>query len=474
VKASLALALALAVSACIAPALRAEGPAGGEKADSDPLAASSARVFPILRRSCVGCHGSQKQSGKLRLDAAEHLLKGGRRGGAVVPGKAAESLVVQRVSAQGEERMPPEGKGEPLSAEEVEAIRKWIDAGAKVDAVGAGAEPSAVEVKVGALPAGYAPVFALAGDSSASRFAVGRGGSVEVYSVPSGTEAAKKDGAKKDESATQPELLVRLEGHADAVQSLAFSPDGKLLASGEFRIVRVWRTDDWSLHRTLDGHADRVLALAFSPDAKRLAAAGGLPSESGEVRAWDLEGGDDRGRTLWSVAPHSDAVLGLDWSRDGKSIITAGADRVTYVLAAESGKTLRRLEGHTHHVLGAALSPEGKQAASVGGDGKLRVWDLENGLVVQTANAHSRAATRVVYRDDGKEIVTAGEDGQVRVWSEKGQEKRSFTEAKGAVQAAGLFLGSKRCAAAEQEGTVRVYDLEKNRLLYVLEGGGRG
>ncbi|MBI2477717.1 MAG: hypothetical protein HYV60_03435 [Planctomycetia bacterium] len=86
-------------------------------------------VKPILRERCLACHGALKQESVLRLDTGSLIRHGGESGAAIEPGNAAASLLVERVTAESEdERMPPEGK--PLAPDEIELLKKWIDAGA--------------------------------------------------------------------------------------------------------------------------------------------------------------------------------------------------------------------------------------------------------------------------------------------------------------------------------------------------------
>lgn len=89
-------------------------------------------IRPILEKSCFKCHGAEKQKGKLRMDSLEALLKGGENGPIVTKGKGAESPMVQAVARLVEDdAMPPEGKGDPLSKEQIGLLRAWVDQGAK-------------------------------------------------------------------------------------------------------------------------------------------------------------------------------------------------------------------------------------------------------------------------------------------------------------------------------------------------------
>ena len=89
-------------------------------------------IKPLLAQKCFACHGALRRRARLRLDAAPLIRKGGKSGLVVVPGDAAASLLIQRVTASDpEERMPPEGEGEPLTSLQVKLLRAWIDQGAE-------------------------------------------------------------------------------------------------------------------------------------------------------------------------------------------------------------------------------------------------------------------------------------------------------------------------------------------------------
>src|SRR5437867_900127 len=414
-------------------------------------AQSTSDVLALFSRRCVECHGPSKQSATLRLDSLDAVFRGGRSGPPVLAGKSEESLLYQRVQKGAEKRMPL--KKDPLTDSELDLIRRWIDSGAKAEASPADARASEqLSLRPEALPRDFSPVFCLAGDPVGSRFALGRGLTVEVRELLEAGGEAKSEG-----KAREAKTIATLRGFGDVVQALAFSRDGKRLAAGEFGVVKVWDSQSWELLGALGPHPDRVLALVFSPDGKRLASGGGLSGERGEVKVWDLE----TGALAWSVAPHSDTVFALDWQQDGTRIITGGADRVTYVLEATDGKTIRRLEAHTHHVLGVALSPDGKRAVSAGADRTARLWDVEKGEYLRALRVNEKSVTSAAFSPDGKEIVTTSGDGTVRFWDPENQNQRgSFGEAKNYLQAGAYFSGGKRYAAAEQDGAVRVYDME--------------
>ncbi|HWB98499.1 MAG TPA: c-type cytochrome domain-containing protein, partial [Bryobacteraceae bacterium] len=177
-------------------------------------------IVPIFEANCAGCHAGNVKMGSLDLDTFEGLMKGGNNGVVVVPGKSAESRLYLMVMGKATPAMPLSGK--KLAAGEIELIRKWIDGGAKPPAPG------------------------------------------EVV--------AKKGPAIPD---IRPKVAVKAE-----IGSLAWRPDGKLLALGTYREVRLVDPQSKQVVATLGGHAQEVRAVAFSPDGKLLAAAGGLPARN--------------------------------------------------------------------------------------------------------------------------------------------------------------------------------------------------
>ncbi len=89
-------------------------------------------IKPMFEKSCFKCHGDEKHKGKLRLDSLEAALKGGEDGKVIKPGHSAQSILVQNVARLDEDdAMPPDGKGDPLTKEQIGLIRAWIDQGAK-------------------------------------------------------------------------------------------------------------------------------------------------------------------------------------------------------------------------------------------------------------------------------------------------------------------------------------------------------
>ncbi len=205
-------------------------------------------------------------------------------------------------------------------------------------------------------------------------------------------------------------------GHSVAVLSVAWSPDGKRIASGSNdATVQVWDAVDYR------GHSVAVLSVAWSPDGKRIASG----SNDATVQVWDAVDG----RHVYTYRGHADWVSSVAWSPDGKRIASAGGDKTVQVWDAEDGSYVYIYRGHSDAVLGLAWSPDGKHivsgggyfdsvnfVGSGGGDTTAQVWDAADGSHVYIYHGHSDLVWTVVWSPDGKRIASGSADKTVQVW----------------------------------------------------------
>ncbi|HWC88687.1 MAG TPA: WD40 repeat domain-containing protein, partial [Pirellulales bacterium] len=174
--------------------------------------------------------------------------------------------------------------------------------------------------------------------------------------------------------------LDSLAGHQGPIVWVAFASRGDLVSLATDKLGIVWNTiPPWTLERTIGNVdepsllVDRVLALAFSPDGKRLATGGGEPSRSGELKIWNTADGS----LVRAITPsHSDTVFGIEFSPDGRYLASSAADRFVKVFDVDAGTLVKAFEGHTHHVLDVAWRSDGKALASSGADNVIKIWDF--------------------------------------------------------------------------------------------------
>jgi WD40 repeat protein len=273
------------------------------------------------------------------------------------------------------------------------------------------------------------------------------------------------------------QVRVTLRGHTNSVNGVAFSPDGKRLATASAdHTAKVWDTESGKELFTLRGHTNSVNGVAFSPDGKRLATA----SEDQTAKVWDAESGKelftlrDSG-PVYSVAFSPDgkrlATASKAFSPDGKRLATASADDTAKVWDAESGKELFTLRGHSSSFFDVAFSPDGKRLATASEDQTAKVWDAESGKELLTLRGHTNSVNGVAFSPDGKRLATASQDQTAKVWdAESGQELLTLRGQSDPVYSVAFSPDGKRLATASQDQTAKVWDAESGQELLTLRG----
>ncbi len=250
---------------------------------------------------------------------------------------------------------------------------------------------------------------------------------------------------------TRQEVLT-LKGHRGMVSSVCFSPDGKRIASGSggqkedssspypFGEVKLWDATTGELLKTLrthmgflPGHKGLVYQLAFSPDGKSIAS----ESTDGTRKVWEAQTGEGLQSLEWRGWFQADSGISCgNFSPDGKHHVLGRYDGTLSVRELDIGRPTRTFKGHTRRVTRVTFSPDGKRIASVSSRSdkepdtarsEVKVWDAATGQPISTFTGHAGVVTMLSFSPDGKWIASVSEDRMLMVWDvQTGQLKQAF------------------------------------------------
>jgi mono/diheme cytochrome c family protein len=381
-------------------------------------------VRPIFQQHCQGCHQPAKAEGGFVMTAyADLLKKGDHERPGVVPGHPEQSFVVEQITPHGQKRPEmPRGK-DPLTTQQVRLIQRWIAQGAKDDT------PASARV---VIDADHPP----------------------VYELP------------------------------PVITAVAYSPDSRLLAVAGYHEVLLHKADGSGLVARLVGQSERVQSLAFSPNGKLLAVTGGTPGLFGEVQIWNVA----RRRLKISLPVTFDTVYGVSWSHDGTKVAFGCADNSLRVIDATTGKQVLYQGGHNDWVLDTVFSKDASHLVSVSRDMSMKLTEVATQRLIDNITSITPGALKgglmAVDRHPKKdELLIGGSDGVPKIYKmyrtkarQIGDDYnliRKFPEMPGRVYAVAYNADGSRIIAGssnDRDGEARVYQADNAKQICKLDG----
>jgi len=254
------------------------------------------------------------------------------------------------------------------------------------------------------------------------------------------------------------------QGHEGDVNSVAFSPDGKLIVSGSRdKTVRLWDIVGNPVGQPFQGHEDDVNSVAFSPDGKLIVSA----SDDNTVRLWDIEG-NPVGQLFQG---HEASVSSVAFSSDGKLIVSASDDNTVRLWDIEGNPVGQPFQGHEDSVNSVAFSPDGKLIVSGSDDNIVRLWDIVGNPIGQPFQGHEDSVNSVAFSPDGKLIVSGSDDNIVRLWDIEGNPVgQPFQGHRYSVTSVAFSLDGQMIVSGGNDFTVRLWDIQGNPIGQPLRG----
>ena len=336
------------------------------------------------------------------------------------------------------------------------AEKRVQDRKAQHEAATAEATAATAVVEERKAPATAAAAAAFAALTADGKFALtsDASGTLRVWNAATGAPVDVLDGSKVG----SPVKAIQPAGSAAVFQT----EDGRAVLRPAFPA--------WQLARSIgseDGgesvFVDRVLSLAFSPDGNLLAAGGGEASRSGQLTLWNTSDG-----SLARQFPdaHSDTVYGIEFSADGKLLASAAADKFVKVFDVASGNFVRAFEGHTHHVMDVSWKADRTTLASAGADNAIKIWNVETGEQARTISTYTRQVTSLQYV--GLQDLIVSSSGDKRVFFHNpanGSAAREFPGNADYVYRAAATPDGTLVASGGEDGTVRVWNAADAKVL---------
>ena len=214
--------------------------------------------------------------------------------------------------------------------------------------------------------------------------------------------------------------IVASVGHADVINSVAYSPDGRFFLSGSNdRTVKLWEAASGRLVRQFEVPRYGVSSVAFSPDGSRILAGIAFiyrETQATTLRLWDAASGS----VLLDFSSYHASVSSVAFSPDGKQILSGGGDNIVRLWDAQSGALVRSFEGHRDWVHSVAFSPDGKMVLSGSADKTVKLWDVNSGRLIKPLESFDDSVSSATFSPTGDRIAaisTGVIKREIRVWS---------------------------------------------------------
>ncbi|OBQ20427.1 MAG: hypothetical protein AN488_12830 [Anabaena sp. WA113] len=273
----------------------------------------------------------------------------------------------------------------------------------------------------------------------------------------------EKDGRVRLWNVITGKELLTLRGHSSGVNSVAWSGDSLTLASGSLdKTVKLWNVQTGDCVRTLEGHSSGVNSVAWSGDSLTLAS-GSLDKT---VKLWNVQTGD----CVRTLEGHSSGVMSVAWSGDSLTLASGSFDKTVKLWNVQSGDCVRTLEGHGYWVYSVAWSGDSQTLASGSHDKTVKLWNVQSGDCVRTLEGHDWVYS-VAWSGDSLTLATGSHDKTMKLWNVQSGECVRTLEGHSSVVRSVVWSGdSQTLASGSSDNTVKLWNVQSGERVRTLEG----
>ncbi|MBP5975789.1 pentapeptide repeat-containing protein [Brasilonema sp. CT11] len=248
------------------------------------------------------------------------------------------------------------------------------------------------------------------------------------------------------------------------IHSLAFSPDGKVLATGDTNgEIRLYQVANGKQLLSFKAHTGFVWPITFSPDGDVLASG----SDDPIVKLWDTK----TGLCLACLQGHSGSIWSVAFSLNGNLIASSSEDQTVKLWDVSTYECLKTLQGHNHRVTSVTFSPQGTIVASASDDQTVKLWDASTGLCLKTLQDNNTGSRSLAFSPDGHTLASGCYDTTVKIWDVNiGQCLTTLHGHTDCVNSVAFSCDGQKLASGSEDQTVRLWDVTTGQCLSTLQG----